>query len=219
MDQTVYPTSNISSSLLAVAFDNFTVKVIDLETRRAIRSFPSHSNKITDMAFSLDARWLVVSSMDRSIRTWDLPRGQLIDMFLVSTPCISLSMSPTGEYLATAHTQDVGVYLWSNITVYSPVNLRPLPSDYKASLLELPCVRADVRIADSDEVVVDNDEEENDTLFANKEDVMEDEDQTYKSPEQISSDLVTLSLLPSSRWKNLIHLDLIKVIKLKICDI
>ena len=33
----------------------------------------------------------------------------------------------------------------------------------------------------------------------------------YKSPEQISSELVTLSLLPESRWKSLIHLDVIKV--------
>lgn len=34
----------------------------------------------------------------------------------------------------------------------------------------------------------------------------------YNSPEQLSEELVTLSLLPESRWKNLLHLDVIKVI-------
>ena len=33
----------------------------------------------------------------------------------------------------------------------------------------------------------------------------------FKSPEQISAELVTLSLLPDSRWKNLLSLDIIKV--------
>ena len=33
----------------------------------------------------------------------------------------------------------------------------------------------------------------------------------FKSPEQISNELVTLSLLPNSRWQNLLSLDIIKV--------
>jgi U3 small nucleolar RNA-associated protein 21 len=34
----------------------------------------------------------------------------------------------------------------------------------------------------------------------------------YDSPEQLNEKLVTLSLLPESRWKNLLNLDVIKVI-------
>ena len=33
----------------------------------------------------------------------------------------------------------------------------------------------------------------------------------FKSPEQISDALVTLSALPNSRWQNLLSLDVIKV--------
>lgn len=33
----------------------------------------------------------------------------------------------------------------------------------------------------------------------------------YVSPEQLAEQLITLSLLPDSRWKNLLHLDVIKV--------
>lgn len=200
--------SPLPSSLLAVALDNFIVKVIDLETRTAIRTFPSHNSKITDMALSPDARWLIVSSMDKAIRTWDLPRGQLVDKFLVASPCISLSMSPTGEYLATAHTQDLGIYLWSNMSLYAPINLRPLPQDFEAGVLEMPCVRAD----ELDQQVEEEDEENSDS-----EDTAElvldqmETDGVYKSPEQLSDELVTLSTLPVSRWKNLLHLDLIKV--------
>ena len=32
----------------------------------------------------------------------------------------------------------------------------------------------------------------------------------FKSPEQISADLVTLSLLPNSRWQHLLQIDIIK---------
>lgn len=33
----------------------------------------------------------------------------------------------------------------------------------------------------------------------------------YESPEQLDEQLVTLSMLADSRWKNLLHLDIIKV--------
>lgn len=41
-----------------------------------------------------------------------------------------------------------------------------------------------------------------------QDDVEEDE---YKSAEQIADELVTLSLLPTSKWLNLLSLDVIKV--------
>lgn len=39
----------------------------------------------------------------------------------------------------------------------------------------------------------------------------EDVDDAYQSAEQLGAELVTLSLLPESRWKSLLHLDVIKV--------
>jgi U3 small nucleolar RNA-associated protein 21 len=38
-----------------------------------------------------------------------------------------------------------------------------------------------------------------------------EDDEEFSSPEQIADALVTLSLLPDSRWKNLLSLDAIKV--------
>jgi U3 small nucleolar RNA-associated protein 21 len=47
------------------------------------------------------------------------------------------------------------------------------------------------------------------------EDIKEEEEEfiraEFKSSEQISHELITLSLLPNSRWQNLLNLDVIKV--------
>lgn len=70
---------------------------------------------------------------------------RLIDWFMVSPICVSLSMSPTGEYLATSHAGNVGVYLWANSTLYSNVSICPLPDTYNPLAVELPVVTLDGR--------------------------------------------------------------------------
>ncbi|XP_010017849.1 PREDICTED: WD repeat-containing protein 36-like, partial [Nestor notabilis] len=142
--------------------------------------------------FSPDGRWLITSSMDCSIKTWDLPSGCLIDCFLVDSAAVSLTMSPTGDFLASTHVDDLGIYLWSNRSLYSLVSLRPLPADYVPSMVARPstCPVEDVDVA--------GDEERCDEMIE------------YVSPEQLELQLVTLSSLPESRWKNLLSLDVIK---------
>ncbi|XP_012514960.1 PREDICTED: WD repeat-containing protein 36 [Propithecus coquereli] len=148
---------------------------------------------ITATAFSPDGRWLISAAMDCSIRTWDLPSGCLIDCFLLDSAPLNVTMSPTGDFLATSHVDHLGIYLWSNISLYSIVSLRPLPTDYVPSVVMLPgtCQTQDVEV--SEEIIEPSDE------------MIE-----YNSPEQLNEQLVTLSLLPESRWKNLLNLDVIK---------
>ncbi|RWS08175.1 WD repeat-containing protein 36-like isoform X2 [Dinothrombium tinctorium] len=192
------------NSLISVAFDDFCISVIDLETRRVIRQLRSHESRITDMTFSADARWLIVASMECSIRTWDLSYGQLVDHFLVATPCVSVSMSPTGEYLATTHVQDLGVYLWANLSIFKPLNLKPLSENFVPSLLDLPFVKVDEKSLE-DENALEESAEDREPGIISDDDSMEIECEAKNS-----SELVTLSLLHSSRWKNLLHLDTIK---------
>uniref|UniRef100_A0A674BHC4 WD repeat domain 36 n=1 Tax=Salmo trutta TaxID=8032 RepID=A0A674BHC4_SALTR len=146
----------------------------------------------TPQAFSPDGRWLITAAMDCTIRTWDLPSGCLVDCFLVDSAAVSLTMSPTGDFLASSHVDSLGIYLWSNNTLCSMVSLRPLPSDYEPTVIMLPgtCPNQD-----------EEGEEEGD---------LNSEVIDYESPEQLDQQLVTLSLLPDSRWKNLLHLDIIK---------
>jgi U3 small nucleolar RNA-associated protein 21 len=63
---------NFFSALAAVAFKDFSLAIVDMDIRRITRTFPGHNDSITDMAFSPDSRWLVSSSLDCSIRVWDL---------------------------------------------------------------------------------------------------------------------------------------------------
>lgn len=52
-----------------------------------------------------------------------------MNYFQLDCPCTSLSMSPNGEFLATTHAGQLGVYLWANRTLYAHVNLKPLDPD------------------------------------------------------------------------------------------
>lgn len=193
------------NSLLAVALDNFHVIIVDLETKKVVRRFIGHTNRITDMSFDPDCRRLFVSSMDSRIYVWDMLSGHLVDLFSTQSPCVSLTISPTGEFLATSHVNDVGIYLWSNISIYSTVTLKPLEINDDVPVIQLPQIRSDeldqegYDQSESDETAAPT-EEENDSLI----------EYEYCSPQQISTDLITLSTLAHSRWKNLLNLDLIK---------
>ncbi|XP_006977993.1 WD repeat-containing protein 36 [Peromyscus maniculatus bairdii] len=181
------------SGILGLALDDFSITVLDIETRKIVREFSGHQGQINDMTFSPDGRWLISAAMDCSVRTWDLPSGCLIDCFLLDSAPLNVTMSPTGDFLATSHVDHLGIYLWSNISLYSVVSLRPLPPDYVPSVVMLPgtCQTQgpevlEEQIEPSDEMI------------------------EYESPQQLSEHLVTLSLLPESRWKNLLNLDVIK---------
>lgn len=63
-------------------------------------------------AFSPDSRWIITTSQDSIIRTFDIPTGQLIDAFRTESVATSLAYSPTADFLATCHVDSVGVYLW-----------------------------------------------------------------------------------------------------------
>uniref|UniRef100_A0A8C0KM45 WD repeat domain 36 n=1 Tax=Canis lupus dingo TaxID=286419 RepID=A0A8C0KM45_CANLU len=177
------------SGILGLALDDFSICVLDIETRKIVREFSGHQGQINDLAFSPDGRWLISASMDCSVRTWDLPSGCLIDSFLVDSAPLNVTMSPTGDFLATSHVDHLGIYLWSNISLYSVVSLRPLPTDYVPLVVMLPGTYVEF----SEETIEPSDE------------MIE-----YDSPEQLNEQLVTLSLLPESRWKNLLNLDVIK---------
>ncbi len=64
--------------------------------------------------------------------------SRCVDCFQVDSPITSLTMSPTNDFLATTHVDDLGVYLWSNMTLYTHVALRPLPADFTPVVMTLP---------------------------------------------------------------------------------
>ncbi|KAK5620300.1 hypothetical protein CRENBAI_025715 [Crenichthys baileyi] len=155
------------SGMLAMALDDFTLAVVDIETRRIVRKFAGHHGNITDMTFSPDGRWLVTTAMDCTIRN---PPG----------PPLAVLYQPITTQLS---------FLRNNRSLCGPVGLRPLPADYHPVEETLPGVTEE----DTEQEVTS--EETNDA---------------YQSAEQLGVELVTLSLMPESRWKSLLHLDAIK---------
>ncbi|XP_058788671.1 WD repeat-containing protein 36 [Phymastichus coffea] len=188
------------NSLIAVGLQNFTISIIDIDTKRIVRKFEGHTGRLTDATFSPDARWLVSGAMDRTIRIWDIPSAQLIDIFQVPDACISLSFSPTGEFLASTHVCNLGIHLWSNRTLYSHVSLKAIKSEDKIPSISLPGSTVDI-IEETDEhavMQIDDDSED------------DEDSKEYISPIQLSSKLITLSGLAASRWLNLLDIDLVK---------
>ena len=117
------------SGLLAVICDDLVVRVVDIETRRIVRELGGFRGRVLDVVssllcgalhylsprlqtFSPDSRWLVTTSMDSIIRTFDIPTGRQIDLFRTSSVATSISFSPTNDFLATSHVDSLGVFLW-----------------------------------------------------------------------------------------------------------
>lgn len=135
--------------------------------------------------------------MDSVVRVWDLPTGHLIDIFRVTSTCVALAMSSTGEFLATAHAGGIGISLWSNRSLFMPISTKNLDE----SVIEnvgVPATSGEsgaglVEAAFID--IAEDDEAEGPVL----------------ATEQLQNDMMTLSLVPKSRWQSLIHLDTIRV--------
>ncbi|KAI0054018.1 Utp21-domain-containing protein [Auriscalpium vulgare] len=197
----VLPTSIVSvtlhreSNLLAAVCDDLTVRLVDIETRRVVREFGGAGGRILDIAFSPDSRWLITASLDSIIRTYDIPTGRLIDAFRTSSVATSLAFSPTSDFLATAHVDSVGVYLWANRAQYSGVTFRSVAED-DITNVSLPSMQGTAE----DEAL--------DALSALT--VQDAPQDLFSTPSYLDGDLVTLTLLPRSRWQTLLNLDVIQ---------
>ncbi|KOX73225.1 WD repeat-containing protein 36 [Melipona quadrifasciata] len=178
------------SSLIAVALEDFSIVLLDIDTRRIVRRFEGHKGKLTDACFSPDSRWLITASMDCTIRTWDIPSSNLIDIFQIPEACTSLHFSPTGEFLATTHVCNLGIYLWSNRTLYSHISLKAVNKDDPIPMIGLP-----------GSTIEDSDIQEDELVEA---------ELNYISPAQLQDNLVTMSGLAHSKWQNLLNIDIVR---------
>lgn len=222
------------SALAAVACDDLSVRVFDVEAMQQVRLFEGHQDRITDLVVSEDCRWLLSSSMDGTIRVWDIPASATLQVMRLGSPVTALSLSPRMDLLATAHVGQRGVFLWSNQRMFGAggeVMPSTVPVDIRLPAIGRDAVevngpvppRHNVDGFSSDEGT--DDESSEDDSLSNS--------QAAEAPEQHASDseaegqayldagadgaplplapqLATLSALPRTQWHNLIHLDAIR---------
>ncbi len=184
-----------ASDLLAATCDDNCVRVIDTETKRTIRELWGCANGINDLAFSNDGRWIIASSGDKIIRVWDLPTGHCIDAIRLRSACTALAFSGTGEFLATACEGEVGVGIWNNKTLFTHVPTRHI-SESEIANVAGPTASGEGGAGVIDAALVEGEEDADSAA--------------PPSLDQLSDDLLTLSLVPKSRWQTLLHLDLIR---------
>ncbi|KAF7964547.1 hypothetical protein HWV62_5804 [Athelia sp. TMB] len=171
------------------------VRVVDIETRRIVRELGGSRGRILDIAFSPDSRWLVTTSLDSIIRTYDVPTGRLIDAFRTPSVATSIAFSPTNDFLATAHVDSVGIYLWANRAQYAEVSFQTVSYDDVIDV-SLPSMQGDA---------------EDEALEALAALTVEDTPpDVFSTPAQLDGELVTLTLLPRSRWQTLLNLEVIQ---------
>jgi U3 small nucleolar RNA-associated protein 21 len=203
------------SDLAAIALADFTVLMFDCSSLTTVRRFGAgnklnrHNGPISDLGFSPDGRTLYSASLDGTIRVWDVPTNSCVDWLGFGSPPTSLTVSPTGEFLATTHTGKLGLSLWSDRSYYQTIHVDgSKPLDAPASMDD-PAPIAEVESKDEDH---DNAMKRVIAQAEKKDDVeVEEDEQGPSGPANAKQQgLITMSGLPPAHWKNLFHLDLVK---------
>lgn len=196
------------SDLCAVAADDLVVRLYDIETGRLVRRFAHQTHRVTDLAFSPDGRWLLAASADGRLRCYDIPSAHLVDVLVLPSVPTSVSFSPKGDYIATTHVGELGVFLWANRHLYTNAPVLPVTDEEAeaAAVAQLPSSAID------DE---DKDGKDGAESFFEKHpagDASEKETNlgALQKDEPLGAHLITLSGLPKTRWQNLLHLEAIK---------
>ena len=191
------------SGLLACSCDDYSVLIYDIFNIRRVRYFQGHTRPITDMTISPDGRWLITSSVDLSLRVWDIPSGTCINWYVFGKAVTSLSLSKTGEFLATTHVDEVGIFLWANRGKFE--NLLLNGNVDEPVRMGLPTSKPGLSTNDDDDDGnngTDKDTNNTSRPVINNNGLMDD------TP--LANSLATLSSIPRSRWETLSKLDLIK---------
>ncbi|KAL6603057.1 hypothetical protein ACP70R_043418 [Stipagrostis hirtigluma subsp. patula] len=187
-----------ANGLLATVADDMVLLLFDTVAMKMVRKFEGHTDRVTDLCFSEDGKWLISSSMDGTLRIWDISLAKQIDAMRVDVSVTSLSMSPNMDVLATTHVDQNGVYLWVNQALFSAsTNVDNYASGKHVRDVRLPAVSS-TEIAEEEQVHNSGD--------SNQSNIKPFVITNHQIP-----NLITLSLLPRSQWQSLTNLDLIKV--------
>uniref|UniRef100_A0A8I7BK31 Small-subunit processome Utp21 domain-containing protein n=1 Tax=Hordeum vulgare subsp. vulgare TaxID=112509 RepID=A0A8I7BK31_HORVV len=188
-----------ANGLLATVADDMVLVLFDTVSMKMVRRFEGHTDRITDLCFSEDGKWLISSSMDGTLRIWDISLARQIDAMRVDVSITSVSMSPNMDVLATTHVDQNGVYLWVNQALFSPsTNVDSYASGKHVRNVLLPTVSSAERSEEEEPIKKSQDSNESNI-------------KPFVIMDHQIPNMITLSLLPRSQWQSLTNLDIIKV--------
>ncbi|KAJ1745107.1 rRNA-processing protein utp21 [Coemansia sp. RSA 1591] len=124
----------------------------------------------------------------------------MVDWFRVESVPVSVAFSPMGDFLATAHMDSVGIFLWANRTQFADITLRQINPHSDGSTDGSVAGAALVAMPTTAGLVDENEETVEDVEM----------DAVYMAPEQLTDNMVTLSSQPKSKWQTLMNLATIK---------
>lgn len=202
------------SDLAAFSCTDGCIRVVDIGTCKLIRELWASRTpipelqrlKISDFSFSDDGHWMT-GCLGQLVFLWDLPTGHLVDAFKLKADCTTLAFSPTGEYLATATCDTVGVDIWTNRGLFAHVPTRAKSQKDLLSVINAAATQAPTASGEGGHNIVASPEAD----LNNEEEIANSTALLLDDPiEDLSTDLLSLSLVPRSRWQNLLYLDLIR---------
>ena len=225
------------SQLAAVACSDMAVRVIDAQRARIVRHFVGHRDRLTALCVSADSQWVISSSLDGTVRVWDVPAAACLQTLRLGSQVVTgVSLAPGGELLATTHRGCRGVYLWSNRKLFGAAGAIT-PSDGIVDA-HLPTVATGNTLAQQRASALadaqidgaaatgalssdDSDADESALTRAPSEAAEEAAGERVLAqqgaadaagrPRALQRGLLTLSGQPASSWESLVHLDAIKV--------
>lgn len=207
------------SNLLAIALEDYSAILFDCSTLSVVRKFSvvgsssRHTGPISDIAFGPDGRNLYTASLDGTVRVWDVPTNTCVDWMTFASAPTALTLSTTGEFLATAHEGRLGISLWCDRSFFQTVHLNGAEPPSKPYQMDEPAAAAEQEDEDSLAQRV-LDDRTSAFIFSSKStgksDKTEEDADNDKTVIPKSNGLITLSGLPAAHWKNLFHLELVK---------
>uniref|UniRef100_A0A0D6QUZ2 Uncharacterized protein n=1 Tax=Araucaria cunninghamii TaxID=56994 RepID=A0A0D6QUZ2_ARACU len=194
------------NGLLATSADDMILRLFDVTAMRLVRKFVGHIDRVTDLCFSEDGKWLLSSSMDGTIRVWDVISSRQLDAMHVDAAPTAVSLSPNMDMLATTHVNRNGIYLWANRMMYSRAeDIDSFMSGKQVVKVSMPTVSTRGELEDN---------EQNRMLVAQPDAKRPDVSNNLSGDSylaQLTPELVTLAMLPKTQWQSLVNLDIIKM--------